>query len=150
MARSLAVKIPTQALIEQVEAQIASLEQAVAEYPAKRQQYEADVKKFEQDILAYAINLLTQKPELIGDKHDNLIRVSTSSYGGRSVSVTFDTDALGFPVRPEQPENPNERSHYGRDYTTKLELLKKNLKVLRMTNQEEVNASTYNSVMELL
>jgi hypothetical protein len=29
-------------------------------------------------------------------------------------------------------------------------LLKKNLKVLKMTNQEEVNASTYNTVMELL
>jgi hypothetical protein len=29
-------------------------------------------------------------------------------------------------------------------------LLKKNLKVLKMTNQEEVNASTYNTVIDLL
>jgi hypothetical protein len=57
---------------------------------------------------------------------------------------------FGFPEKPQSPNNPNDRTYYGRDYTTKLDLLKKNLKVLNMTNQEEVNASTYNTVMELL
>jgi hypothetical protein len=74
----------------------------------------------------------------------------TSGYRGNSVQIEVDGDALGFPQKPDAPSNPNDRTYYGRDYTTKLDLLKKNLKVLNMTNQEEVNASTYNTVMELL
>jgi len=151
MARSLSVKIPTATLIADVEATIATIEEQVAEYPAKRQQYEADSKKYEADCVTHAINLLTNKSNLIGDTYESLIRVSFGGgYRGGNITVAFDTDALGFPVRPVCPDNPNEKTHYGREYTTKLDLLKKNLKVLKMTNQEEVNASTYNSVMELL
>jgi hypothetical protein len=151
MARSLAVKIPTAVLIADIEASIAKIEAEVAEYPAKRQKYEADSKQYEADCVAHAINLLTNKSDLIGDTYESLIRVSFGGgYRGGNITVAFDTDALGFPVRPECPDNPNEKSSYGREWTTKLDLLKKNLKVLKMTNQEEVNASTYNTVMELL
>ncbi len=150
MARSLSVKIPTATLIADVEATIAKIEAEIAEYPAKRQAYELASKQYEKDVMAHAINLLANKTELIGDTYESLIRVSIGNYRGNNISVTFDTDALAFPVRPEQPDNPNEKQSYGREYTTRLDLLKKNLKVLRMTNQEEVNASTYNSVMELL
>ncbi len=151
MARSLAVKIPTATLIADIENTIAEIEEQVATYPALRQQYEADVKKYEEDCVKYAINLLTNKSNLIGDTYDSLIRVSFGGgYRGGNITVGFDTDALGCPVRPEMPTNPNEKNSYGREYTTRLDLLKKNLKVLKMTNQEEVNASTYNTVMELL
>ncbi len=148
MAKSLAVKIPTASLIAEVEAQIAKVEQDIEQYAEKRKQYEADVRQYDKDVIAHAIKVLSD-PSNIGTDSNSLIRVTNSHYRN-GVSVEFDTDALSFPKRPEEPSRPNEKTYYGRDYTTRLDLLKKNLKVLKMTNQEEVNASTYNSVMELL
>jgi hypothetical protein len=148
MAKSLAVKIPTALLITEVQSQIAKLESDIDSYAEKRKQYESDLKKWQSDILTHAIKALSD-PNNIGTDSDSLVSVSYSRYQN-GVSVEFDAEALGFPKRPEEPSRPNQQSYYGRDYTTKLDLLKKNLKVLKMTNQEEVNASTYNSVMELL
>ena len=148
MAKSLAVKIPTASLIAEVEAQIAKVEADIENYASLRKQYEADIKKWQSDIITHAIKALNN-PDNIGTDSNSLISVSYNNYRS-GVGVEFDSEALGFPKRPEEPTRPNQQTYYGREYTTKLELLKKKLKVLKMTNQEEVNASTYNSVMELL
>jgi hypothetical protein len=55
-----------------------------------------------------------------------------------------------LPDAPKKPEDPNAKNHYGREYATPLEMLEKTLRVLKLTQQEEVNASTYSSVMDLL
>lgn len=149
MARSLSVKVPTAALIAQVENKIASIKEAVANYPEAVKQYEADYANYKKNLVSSAIKALTETPQLIGEDYNSPIRVSLNSYGS-SVSVGFDGDALGFPTAPEKPKNPNEREWIGRDHISRLELLEKNLKVLKMTHQEEVNASTYSSVMDLL
>jgi hypothetical protein len=151
MARSLAVKIPTATLIADIEATIASIEASIATYPAEMEAYrKAD--KAHREIVLNAVIEAIRNPENIGGEYDSnaLVRVSTSRYGSNRVDISVNTDLLPLPTAPEAPSNPNDRQHYGREYTTKLELLKKNLKVLKMTNQEEVNASTYNTVMELL
>ena len=147
MAKSLAVKIPTAKLIAEVEAQIAKVEADIESYAERRKQYEVDSKQYEKDVIAHAIKALSD-PDNIGTEFGSLVRVSIGSRNG--VYVEFDSEALGFPEKPEEPTRPNQSTYYGRDYTTKLDLLKKNLKVLKMTEQTEVNASTYNSVMELL
>jgi hypothetical protein len=149
MARSLSVKIPTATLIADVEATIAKIEAELLTYPADMEAYR-QASKAHQDIVLNAVIEAIKNPANIGGEYDTnaVVRVGTNSYG--RVSISVNTDLLSLPKAPEQPTNPNSREHYGREYTTKLELLKKNLKVLRMTNQEEVNASTYNTVMELL
>jgi hypothetical protein len=151
MARSLSVKIPTATLIADVEATIADIEAQVATYPADVEAYRK-ASKAHQDLVLKAVIEAIKNPENIGDTYDNnaIVRVSTNRYGRNGVDISVNTDLLALPKAPEEPSNPNERTHYGREYTTKLDLLKKNLKVLKMTNQEEVNASTYNTVMELL
>lgn len=149
MARSLSVKIPTATLIADVEATIAKIEAELITYPADMEAYR-QASKAHQDLVLNAVIEAIKNPANIGGEYDTnaVVRVGTNSYG--RVSISVNTDFLSLPSAPEAPSNPNERTHYGRDYTTKLELLKKNLKVLKMTNQEEVNASTYNTVMELL
>ena len=150
MARSLSVKIPTATLIADVEATIAKIEADLATYPADMEAYR-QAHKAHQDLVLEAVIEAIKNPANIGDAYDQNAIVSVSNrYGGSGVSIQVNTDLLTLPKAPEAPSNPNERSHYGREYTTKLDLLKKNLKVLKMTNQEEVNASTYNTVMELL
>jgi len=149
MARSLSVKIPTATLIADVEATIARIEAEVATYPADMEAYRK-AEKAHQDLVLNAVIEAIKNPDNIGHEYDTnaLVRVGTGRYG--SVSISVNTDFLSLPKAPEAPSNPNDRQSYGREYTTKLDLLKKNLKVLKMTNQEEVNASTYNTVMELL
>lgn len=149
MARSLSVKIPTATLIADVEATIAQIESDVANYPALVEKYRAETKAYNDKIVQLTVKAIKDKSDLIGTDHNSPIRV-TSGFRGNSVQIEVDGDALGFPEKPQSPSNPNDRTYYGREYTTRLDLLKKNLKVLRMTNQEEVNASTYNTVMELL
>jgi hypothetical protein len=151
MARSLAVKIPTASLIADVEASISELEARVATYPADMEAYRK-ASKAHQDIVLKAVIEAIKNPDNVGDNYDSnaIVRVQVNRYGRNGVDIQVNTDLLDLPKAPEEPSNPNERTYYGRDYTTKLDLLKKNLKVLKMTNQEEVNASTYNTVMELL
>ena len=150
MARSLSVKIPTATLIADVEATIAKIEADLATYPADMEAYR-QAYSAHQDLVLNAVIEAIKNPANIGSEYDNnaIVRVGTGRYNS-GVSIQVNTDLLSLPAEPEQPTNPNERNHYGREYTTKLDLLKKNLKVLKMTNQEEVNASTYNTVMELL
>jgi len=147
MARSLAVKVPTASLISLVEEKIASIKASVASYPADVKQYEADIKAHNASLVASVIKALTENPEMIGEEYGKPIRVSL---GYRGVDVSIDSTALGFPEAPKKPEDPNSARHYGRDYAKPLEMLEKTLRVLKLTNQEEVPASTYSSVMDLL
>ena len=148
MARTLSVKVPTAKLIADIEASIAKIDADIEAYAGKRKQYEADSKQYEKDIIAHASNALSD-PNNIGTDHSSLVRVSTG-YRNNGISVDFDTEALGFPKKPEEPQRPNEKSYFGRDYTTRKEILEKNLRILKMTSQEEVSASSYSAVIDLI
>jgi hypothetical protein len=148
MARALAVKVPTASLITLVEEKIATIKAQVASYPADVKQYETDYANYQKNLVSLAIKALTENPELIGDGYEKPIRVSLG-YSG-SVDVRIDRNALGFPEAPEKPSDPNSSRSFGREYAKPLEMLEKTLRVLKMTAQEEVNASTYSSVMDLL
>jgi hypothetical protein len=66
------------------------------------------------------------------------------------VSVEFDPEGLGFPKKPEEPVKPNDKTHFGREYISRKELLNRNLRILKMTTQEEVSASSYSAVIDLI
>jgi hypothetical protein len=149
MARSLAVKIPTATLIADIEASIADIEAKVATYPADMEAYRK-ANKAHQDLVLKTVIEAMKNPDNIGDSYDSVVRVTQNRYGRNGVEITVNSDLLSVPEPPECPTNPNAKESFGRDYTSRLELLKKNLKVLKMTNQEEVNASTYNTVIDLL
>jgi hypothetical protein len=148
MARALAVKVPTASLVSLVEEKIATIKAQVASYPADVKQYETDYANYQKSLVALAIKSLTENPELIGDGYEKPIRVSLG-YNG-SVDVRIDANALGFPTAPTKPSDPNSQRSFGREYAKPLEMLEKTLRVLKLTAQEEVSASTYSSVMDLL
>ena len=149
MARSISVKIPTASLIQTIEDKIAEIDKAIADYPRKREEYEQATEAYKAKVSEFVADYLAKNLDKVGYDHDNTIRISRG-YGGR-VELTFDDESIaGFPERPTEPERPNAQRYYGRDYSTQKELLEKNLKILRMTSQEEVSASTYGAVMEIL
>jgi hypothetical protein len=148
MARNISVKIPTSTLIAQIESAIAEIDEAVANYPALLEQYERDNEAYKTKIAEAVSSFLTRNAGKVGFDYDSVVRISTS-YNGR-LELTFDTELAELPKRPEKPSAPNQNSSYGREYTTKRSILERNLKILRMTSQEEVSASTYGAIMEIL
>ena len=149
MARSLAVKIPTASLIADIEKSIAQIDEDVANYPAAYAQYKVDVAEY-QDKMLNAVLEAIKNPANVGTEYDSLVRVQHNRYGRGGVEISVRTEALGLGDYPEEPIKPNQRESFGRDYITRKELLQKNLKVLKMTSQEEVSASTYNTVIDIL
>ena len=149
MARSLSVKIPTASLIADIEASIAKIDADILEYPAVYAQYQKDVADY-QDKMLNAVLEAIKNPANVGTEYNSLIRVTHNRYGRGGVEISVRTEELGLPEYPEEPTKPNQRESFGRDYITRKALLEKNLKVLKMTSQEEVNASTYNTVIDIL
>jgi hypothetical protein len=154
MARSISVKVPTAMLVQQIEERIAQIDAEVAEYPAKREAFEKAEEAYKSEVANFVADYLSKNLKKIGFGYEDIIRINTG-YGFRGntgkVELTFDTDAIvGFPKRPEAPEKPNQKESFGRDYATRKELLEKNLRILKMTSQEEVSASTYGAIMEII
>jgi hypothetical protein len=148
MARNISVKVPTALLIAQLEAKIAEIDAEIANYPLARKDYEASLEHYTTKVAEFVGKFIKANADRIGFNSTDVIRLH--NYGNR-VDITFDTDSIeGFPKRPEEPRKPNPQTYYGRDYTTQRALLEKNLKILRMTSQEEVSASTYGAIMEIL
>lgn len=148
MARTLSVKIPTSSLIADIEKSIAKIDEDVANYAEAIKAYKEAVKKYEADVMAKALEAISN-PDNIGTESNSPVRL-TSSYRYNTISVEFDTDALGFPEKPTEPQRPNQKESFGREYTTRKEILERNLRILKMTNQEEVSASSYSAVIDLI
>lgn len=149
MARNISVKVPVASLIATIEEKIAEIDKAVAEYPAKREEYEKATEAYKAEVAKFVSDYLSKNLDKIGYDFDDTIRLSRH-YNGR-LEVTFDCDSIeGFPEKPEEVERPNQKEWFGRDHATRKSLLEKNLKILRMTTQEEVSASTYGAIMEIL
>lgn len=147
MARTISVKIPVVALINQMEAKIAEIDKAIADYPSDYEKYEKQLEAYKKSICKFASEFLAKNGTKVGFEHDSVIRVVN---GYRGLELAFDSDKIELPKRPEEPKRPNQNTWYGREHNTQRAMLEKNLKILRMTTQEDVNASTYGAVMELL
>lgn len=149
MARALSVKVPTASVIAQVENAIAEIEKAIANYPADVQKYELEMEIYKTEVATAIIKFVGENSNKIGYDHNSEIRIA-QNYNGR-LELTFDSDKIvGFPVRPVEPKKPNQSEWYGNKHINRKEVLEQNLRILKMTTQEEINASSYSSVMDLL
>jgi hypothetical protein len=150
MARSISVKVPTSLIIQQIEERIAQIDKDIEEYPAKREAFEQEQEAYKQKVADFISDYIVKNASKIGYEYSDIIRIS-QHFTGNKVELIFDTSAIvGFPKRPESPAAPNQRESFGREYVTRKELLEKNLRILKMTSQEEVNASTYGAIMEII
>jgi hypothetical protein len=143
MAKSLSVKVPTASVIALIESKIAEIEAQIASYPADVKAYKEAYKQYKRDLIAVAVEAVKNA------ESEDIFDVSTC-YNGRDVSLTISGSLLVLPEPPVNPTDPAQRIWIGREHISRIEVLKKNLAILKMTTQEEVNASTYSSVMELL
>jgi hypothetical protein len=148
MARTMSVKIPVSSLIADIEASIAKIDESVVNYADERKQYEADLAKYKLDVARVVSEYVKNNADKIGYDYDSQIRITTN-YSGR-LELTLDPELIGLGEKPTEPNKPNQKEWFGREHQTRKQILERNLKVLRMTTQEEVSASSYSSVMELI
>jgi hypothetical protein len=150
MARAVSVKIPTAKVIEMIEQKIAQIDADVLSYPARKAQYQVDYKAYTEKIVASLAKLLKQNGSALldEDNSDKGIRVNTNYRN--AVEITIGKELLDL-EKPEEPQDPQPKGYYSSNrYTTKRDELEKTLRLLRMTEQETITSSTYNSVLELL
>jgi hypothetical protein len=145
MARSVSVKIPTSVVIEMLETKLAEMTKAETDYPKLLSAYKKDIATFTADLI-----------DLVGKNKKSVVDYSDYSFDESNIAINSDyrgsiTIAVGKQLvskvgtKPQRPEDPD---HYGN--RQKKEQLEKTLKLLRLTDQETITSSTYNSVLDLL
>lgn len=138
MARAITVKVPTAKVITALEARLVKTTNEQTTNGAKEAQYQADYKVWEAQIKTWALARV--------EKATNF----RSNYRSWSNTINLDFDVPttegDFPVEPKRDwENRN-------DWQIKEEVEEINnaLNILRMTEEEFVNASTMKSISKYL
>ena len=148
MARNISVKVPVSTLVAEIENKIAEIDEAIKNYPAEREAYNKANEAYKAEVAKFVADFVAKNIDKIGYDYDDTIRLMGR---GSIVELEFKTDAIaGFPEKPVEPVRPNQSEWFGREHTNRRNLLEKNLRILKMTSQEEVNASTYGAIMEIL
>lgn len=145
MARSVSVKIPTSVVIEMVETKLAEMNKADKDYPTLLATYNKDIK-------AYGNALV----ELISKNANKLVDYNAFDMNGDNIAVISDYRnstqvAVGKALASklgDKPEKPQEVA--GWQFNNKKEELEKTLRLLKLTEQETITSSTYNSVLDLI
>ena len=138
MARAMSVKVPTAKVIVALEARLEKTTNEQTTNGAKEAQYQADLKVWEAQIKTWALARV--------EKATNF-RSNYRSWNN-TINLDFDvpTTEGDFPVEPKRDwENRN-------DWQIKEEVEEINnaLNILRMTEEEFVNASTMKSISKYL
>lgn len=145
MARSVSVKIPTSVVIEMIETKLAELKKAEVDYPKLLSAYKKDIVSYTTDLIDLVSN---NKKSVVdyadyGNQEDNIS--INSDYRG-SITLAIGKDLVAkVGTKPEKPEDPT-----GWHKNQKKTELEKTLKLLKLTEQETITSSTYNSVLDLL
>lgn len=145
MARSVSVKIPTSVVIEMIETKLADLNKAEADYPKLLSTYKKDIVDYTTNI----IDLIAKNKKSVVDYNDysnDEANISITSDWRGSVSISVGKQLVSkIGKKPEKPEDPTNWN-----ISNKKQELEKTLKLLKLTEQETITSSTYNSVLDLL
>lgn len=128
-----------------IENKLAEIAKAEADYPKLLSAYKKEIVSFTADL----IDLVSKNKKSIvdysdyGNQEDN-ISINSDYRGSVSIAVGKEIVAK-IGTKPEKPSDPD--TWHNRDKKEKLE---KTLALLKLTTQETITSSTYNSVLELL
>ena len=142
MSKSLSVKVKTTTLIK-------ALEEALDKREKRWANQEKEKARYDKEVQAYNASILKLVKAGKGTIHD----ISENKWATRndknSTTISFSAEIkLPKSVLPVEPKENDEM----REHTYKMETddISQALRILKMTDQEYVNASTYKSVAEYL
>jgi hypothetical protein len=145
MARSVSVKLPTSVVVEMIENKLAEIAKAEADYPKLLSAYKKDIVSFTENLLDLA-NKNKKNVVDYGEYEFEGGKIAINSDWRGSVSIALGKDLVAkIGTKPEKPSDPD--TWQNKDKKEKLE---KTLALLKLTSQETITSSTYNSVLDLL
>jgi pyruvate/2-oxoacid:ferredoxin oxidoreductase alpha subunit len=148
-SKGINVKIARTVLIDSLNKKLNTMHKNMQEYEKACEKYEKDKKKWEQDVIAYA----TSKGK-ITDAAVNMYPWRSESVNLANVSISYEFPKDKVSQEPEKPEKPYKSSGYGRNYTGGYEEqvaeISNAIRVLQLSNEETVSASTYGAVSKYL
>ena len=136
--KAIQVKIATTKVIKALEVRLAKLEADYTSQEEKEAKYQKSLEKWRKEIGKWAIANFT--------KAENL-RTNYRSYN-RTLNVDFDivVDEKDF---PKEPEKDYEQIH-AHTYREMKDEMENAIRILKMTDEETVSASTYNAIARYL
>ena len=136
--KAISVKIPTQRVIAGLESSLAKLELDYTSQEQKEAKYQELYKAWQKELADFAIANFS--------KAEN-IRTNFRSWN-KTLNIDFDIIAseTAFPV---EPERDFEQIHQ-HNYREQKEEMSNAIRILKMTDEETVNTSTYNAVARYL
>ena len=136
--KAISVKIATPKVIKALETALAKLESDYASQEANEAKYEKARKVWQKEVIDYAVANIK--------KAENF-RTSYRSYNN-TLNIDFDL-TVAEKEMPKEPEKDYESiSLY--NYREQKEEISNAIRILKMTDEETVNTSTYNAVARYL
>ena len=136
--KAISVKIPTQRVITALETRLAQLEKDYATQGANEAKYEIARKAWQKEVQDYAIANIS-KAENFRTNYRNW---------SNNLNIDFDLTVLEKDL-PSEPEKDFEVIHQ-HTYREQKEEIQNAIRILKMTDEETVNTSTYNAVARYL
>lgn len=136
--RTINVKIPTTRVIKALETKLAEMKADYAKQDELEAKYQKARTKWDKDIKAWAVNNFS--------KAEN-IRTNYRSWNS-TMNVDFDIlcDAKDFPQEPDRDYELMSSHEYKND----IEEIENAIRILKLTDDEVVSTSTYNSIAKYL
>ena len=137
--KAISVKIPTQRVIQALEQSLNKLELDYTSQEAKEAKYKKEYEKYQEQLITYAVANIK--------KAENF-RTNFRSWNG-TLNIDFDLTGLSESDLPKQPEKDFVTMHQ-HSYNEQKEEISNAIRILKMTDEEVVNTSTYNAVARYL
>ena len=136
--KAISVKIPTQRVIAGLEASLAKLEMDYASQEQKEAEYQLLYKAWQKELADFAIANFS--------KAEN-IRTNFRHWN-KNLNIDFDITVVEgqFPTEPEKDFD----TIHQHTYREQKEEMQNAIRILKMTDEEVVNTSTYNAVARYL
>ena len=136
--KAISVKIPTQRVIAGLESSLAKLELDYASQEQKEAKYQELYKAWQKELADFAIANFS--------KAEN-IRTNFRSW---NKTLNIDFDIIGSEANfPAEPEKDFDTIHQ-HNYREQKEEMQNAIRILKMTDEEVVNTSTYNAIARYL
>jgi len=138
MSRAITVKVATPKVIKALETKLEIIKETFANQDRLEADYQEQLKAWNKSLTDYALSKI--------DTATN-IRTNYRSWNN-SLNIDFDVDTKGTDF-PAQPERNFEQIHR-HTYNDMVEEISNALSILRMTDEETVNASTMKQIAKYL
>jgi hypothetical protein len=136
-SKSINVKIATTKVIKALENKLAQIKKDKANQKVNEEKYSKAMEKYNKEIAKIALANITKANDLSAHTRYN---------GELNVSFTIPKGSLDLPAEPEK----DFETFHDWQYREMVEEIENAIRILKMTDEETVSTSTYNSIARYL